>query len=124
MRAAVKKEKQAMKASDIAMVILIAVISAGLAYWLGGLLIANPDEMFERIDFASEISSEVAAPDDEVFNPYAKNPTVEVFSPEGCEAWQDWDADSGVCVDKQDSEEEDSENPDTPEGEEDSPETE
>ncbi len=88
-----------MKASDIALAIFIAFFSVLISYWVGGMILGDPNEKFEKIEFAVPISSSVVQPDKNVFNPYAKNPTVEVITGD-CPAGQHR-VDDGVntCVD-------------------------
>lgn len=59
----------------------------------------DPNENYEEITFAVPIDSKVVQPSKDVFNPYAKNPTVEVITGD-CPAGQHR-VDNGVntCVD-------------------------
>jgi hypothetical protein len=69
-----------MKNSDIALVILIAAMSFGIAYFVLGAIIGNPSEKFEKIDYIQDISSTIEEPDHETFNAYALNLNEEVKS--------------------------------------------
>lgn len=88
-----------MKASDIALAIFIAFFSVLISYWVGGMILGDPNENYEKITFAVPINSNVVQPDKNVFHPYAKNPTVEVITGD-CPAGKH-KVDDGVntCVD-------------------------
>ena len=85
-----------MKTSDIALVIFVAVFSVVLSAWIGSMVLGNPSERFEKVQFAHEISSDVTEPDIEIFNPYAKNPSYEVYTGI-CPAGQTWDTKNLIC---------------------------
>lgn len=86
-----------MKTSDIALAIFVAAISIVVSYFVGGWIFGDPNEKFEKIDFATEISDSVTDPAPEVFNPYANNPTVEVHTGE-CVSGEVWDVERNTCV--------------------------
>ena len=69
-----------MKKSDIAMIIVIVTVSAGLAFALvgavPGLKLSNKGEPVKR---AQKIEAQVEQPDERVFNTNAINPTVEAI---------------------------------------------
>jgi len=68
-----------MKKTDIAMLILIVAVSAGLAFALVGAVPGlKLSDKGEAVQVADEYSAEVADPDTAVFNKTAINPTVEV----------------------------------------------
>lgn len=85
-----------MKTSDIALVIFIAALSVILSAWIGSMVLGNPSERFETVTYAHEISSSVTEPDIEIFNPYAKNPSYEVYYGI-CPAGQTWDTKNLIC---------------------------
>ena len=66
-----------MKKSDIASIILIASISAMIAWFSANAVIGEPKQSALKLKTADEISSSVEAPDKHVFNSQAVNPTVE-----------------------------------------------
>lgn len=69
-----------MKKSDIAMIILIASISMVVAYFVvKSIPIFQTSLEPKQVSTFEQIKSDVAEPDDEVFNAGAINPTVEVF---------------------------------------------
>lgn len=68
-----------MKKSDIAMIILIASISALIAYFVADALIGNVQDEAVKVKTADPITAEVEKPDPTVFNSNAINPTVEVI---------------------------------------------
>lgn len=67
-----------MKKSDIAVIILIASLSVGAAYFVANLVIGSPSSESEKVRTTTAISGDVAQPDPTVFNDDAINPTVEV----------------------------------------------
>lgn len=68
-----------MKKSDIAMIILIASISVLIAYFVAKAVIGGDKAQTATVKTIDPISSEVAAPDPDVFNNNAINPTVEAL---------------------------------------------
>ncbi len=68
-----------MKKTDIAMIILIATISMGIAYAVAQQLpFLKLDENGVKVDTIDEISSTVVEPDPATFSKGAINPTVQV----------------------------------------------
>lgn len=67
-----------MKKSDIAVIILIASLSVGVAYFIAASVIGSPSSESEKVRTIAPISSEVTQPDKGIFNEDALNPTVEV----------------------------------------------
>jgi hypothetical protein len=59
-------------------VILIAAISALVAYFAANAVLKDPSEESVTIEYIDPISAVIVDPDPEVFNPVAINPTVEV----------------------------------------------
>lgn len=67
-----------MKKSDIAMIILIASVSAMIAFLIGNQFsVLRPDPKGVKIPTATAIQSEVSEPDKTLFNSQAINPTVQ-----------------------------------------------
>lgn len=68
-----------MKKTDIAMIILIASISAITAYFVVGAIpgLQNTNEPV-KVKTIEEYSSTIETPSEDVFNSQALNPTVEV----------------------------------------------
>ena len=66
-----------MKKNDIATIILIASISAVVAWFSANALIGSPKQNALKISTATTISSEVQSPDKRIFNAQAINPTVQ-----------------------------------------------
>jgi hypothetical protein len=104
-----------MKNSDIALVILIAAMSFGIAYFVLGAIIGNPSEKFEKIDYIQDISSIIEEPDHETFNAYALNLNEEVKS--GRCGYGKVEM-NGVCVDESKAKGEDGTTPEGGESEE------
>ena len=67
-----------MKNSDIALVILIALMSFGISYFVMNAVLGNPNDSVEKIDYLQEISGTIEEPDHETFNAYALNLNEEV----------------------------------------------
>ncbi len=67
-----------MKKSDLAMIILIASVSAMIAFLVANQIPAlKPDAKGVKIQTAEKIETDVATPDKNVFNAEAVNPTVQ-----------------------------------------------
>lgn len=85
-----------MKNTDIAMVIFIAAISVVVSYFLGNAILGDPNDKVETLDYMATISGGIDDPDDETFNPFAKNPTVEVYVG-NCGALEIWNDVEKIC---------------------------
>ena len=85
-----------MKNTDIAMVVFIAAISVALSYFLGNTILGDPNDRVESVDYMERISGQIDEPDNETFNPKAKNPTVEVFVG-NCGPLEIWNEEERVC---------------------------
>ncbi len=68
-----------MKNTDIALVILISAISIALSYWIGGMIMGNPNEKIYKVNYLDPIASDFQEPDQETFNPTMINPTEEII---------------------------------------------
>lgn len=68
-----------MKKTDIAMIVLIASLSALVAYFAAQALIGDTQNESVVVETIEPISTEVSQPDTSVFNKDAINPTVEVI---------------------------------------------
>jgi hypothetical protein len=69
-----------MKKSDIAMIILIASLSVGVAYLVANALpFLKIDEKGVMVNTIDEIKDEVTPPSDKIFNEDAINPTIETL---------------------------------------------
>ena len=89
-----------MKNSDITLVILVASISVVVSYFLGNAILGDPNERVENISYMNKIDNNVQDPDIETFNPYALNPTVEVYVG-NCGPLEEWNEAKHVCVPKE-----------------------
>ncbi|MBR3164240.1 hypothetical protein IKF15_02975 [Candidatus Saccharibacteria bacterium] len=87
-----------MKNNDIALVIVIAAASIVGSFFLGNLIFGDPKDKTEEVKYMDAISSELAEPDEDAFNPYMLNPTVEVYVGQ-CRSGYTWDEDLNSCVD-------------------------
>jgi hypothetical protein len=67
-----------MKQTDIAAVILIAVLATLGAYWAVDQAFGDPFKKVEKVEYMDAVSDGLTEPDSEVFNRKAINPTVEV----------------------------------------------
>ena len=68
-----------MKTSDYVTVGFIAIFVTVIAYFLVNSLLGDPSEASVRFEYLEPVSSTLAAPDAEIFNVAAINPTVEVY---------------------------------------------
>jgi len=68
-----------MKKSDIAMIILIATVSVMTAYAIGNNIPSLKPPEGEKVKVAERIESDVATPDEDLFNSEAINPTVQTI---------------------------------------------
>lgn len=67
-----------MKKTDVAMVVLIAVVSAGIAYFIASSIFGGLSEQNTKVQTIELITSEVNDPDKNIFNESSLNPSVEV----------------------------------------------
>lgn len=69
-----------MKQSDVFTLILIAGIGTLAAFFVCNAIMGNPDEAYVSFKgLSAKIDKSLAAPDPEIFNSYAINPTIEVY---------------------------------------------
>ena len=94
-----------MKNTDIALVIMIALVATVISYFVGNALLGDPNEKVTSGEYMDVISSDVNDPDIESFNVDALNPTVEVYVG-NCGPMEVWDANAKVCRSKMASDEE------------------
>ena len=78
-----------MKKTDIAMLILVVAVCAGIAYAVVGAIPAlkAPDEAVQ-VDTIEAYRSDVSNPDKDIFNSSAINPTVDITIGDASEAVQ------------------------------------
>lgn len=86
-----------MKKSDIAAVVLIAGVATVLAFILANVFLGDPSDEKVQVEYMDVISSEIAQPDEELFNAQAINPTVETYVGK-CKDGETWDGTAGACV--------------------------
>ncbi len=67
-----------MKKTDLAMIVLIAAVSVGVAYFVAHSLLGGMSEEGVKVKTVDPITSVVEAPDKAIFNDNAINPSVEV----------------------------------------------
>ena len=68
-----------MKTSDYITVGFVAVLVTAIAYFAVNSILGDPKTKVVRFEYLSEVSSTLSAPNEEVFNSAAVNPTVEVY---------------------------------------------
>ena len=68
-----------MKRSDVISIVLVGAIGLIASYFGVNLLLGNPDDFSVTYKYVDEISADLAAIDENIFNPSAVNPTVEVY---------------------------------------------
>ena len=86
-----------MKRTDIAMIVLIAGFAIVIASILTGVLFGDPSDEYVTLDYMEVITSDIAEPDAELFNPTAINPTVETYVGQ-CKEDETWNSVEGVCM--------------------------
>ncbi len=67
-----------MKKNEIAFLILVIAVSVGIAYAVGQSIFGNATTKPVDVETATEISSQIETPSDQIFNDNAINPTVPV----------------------------------------------
>jgi hypothetical protein len=67
-----------MKRTDIAMIVLIIAVSAGIAYFVANSLFGGKTENGVTVKTIDPITSVIQPPDPTIFNKDAINPSVEV----------------------------------------------
>ncbi|MDB5161912.1 MAG: hypothetical protein JWM52_420 [Candidatus Saccharibacteria bacterium] len=67
-----------MKKTDMALIVLIIGISAGVAYVIGNSIFGGMIEEGQKVQTVDPITSTVEDPSDAIFNDNAINPSVEV----------------------------------------------
>ncbi|MBQ7802269.1 hypothetical protein IJ380_00130 [Candidatus Saccharibacteria bacterium] len=68
-----------MKLSDYISVGMIAVVGTILAYFLMNSILGDPKEKTISFEYIDAVTADLKAPDSEIFNAGAINPTVEVY---------------------------------------------
>ena len=68
-----------MKSSDIATIVVIAALGVGISVWLVNTILGNPDDEVVTFKTIGTITNQLTAPDSDIFNINAINPTVEVY---------------------------------------------
>ncbi len=92
-----------MKKTEIALIIVVSLISFGVAWFLGNTFFSNPDDEYVKIEYMEQIGSGLTMPSEENFNAYTPNPTVEVYIG-SCAYGEEWDNDLKICRDKKEFE--------------------
>jgi hypothetical protein len=67
-----------MKKTDLAMIVLIAAVSVGVAYFVASSFLGEMDNKGVKVQTVDVITSIVEPPDPRIFNSNAINPSVEV----------------------------------------------
>lgn len=66
-----------MKKNDIAAIILIAAVSALVAWFAANALIGEPKQSSQKLKTAEVITTQIESPNKKIFNKDGINPTVE-----------------------------------------------
>ncbi|MBR5418868.1 hypothetical protein IK110_01285 [Candidatus Saccharibacteria bacterium] len=85
-----------MKNTDVALVVMIAVVSVAVSYFLGNAILGDPNDRVTTVNYMESISDKVEEPDIETYNVTALNPTVEVYVGD-CGAMEVWDSAAKKC---------------------------
>jgi len=88
-----------MKNTDIAMIILVAAVSVVASYFIGNMLLGDPNDRVETIEYMDKISNGIEQPHDDTFNYDASNPTVEVYVG-NCGPLEVWSPELKKCLPK------------------------
>ena len=99
-----------MKSTDIALIILIAMVATIASYFIGNSILGDPNDKVEQITYVQTISGDVLEPSVEILNKYFINPTPEVYVGR-CNVGQVYDALTGKCYDFEDPTGKDPEKP-------------
>ena len=67
-----------MKKTDLAMIVLIAAVSVGIAYVVANAVLGGKTEQGVKVKTIDSITSSIEQPDKAIFNENAINPSVEV----------------------------------------------
>lgn len=67
-----------MKAKDLQLIILVAVISLIASFILSGKLFSTPEDRSQTVETAEAISTQFTQPDEKYFNANSFNPAKEV----------------------------------------------
>jgi len=86
-----------MKKSDLATIVLIAGFTTILAFVLANAILGDPSEESVTVEYMDVISSDIDQPDQELFNAWAINPTVEIYVGQ-CRDGEIWDSESKQCI--------------------------
>lgn len=97
-----------MKRSEVALIAFVSVIVIVISFILGNSFFGNISAEVTTIEYLMPIDSSVAIPDEDYFNAYAHNPTVEVYVG-NCPVGQVWDEMTLKCVEDTGEEEGESE---------------
>ena len=66
-----------MKQKDIALIAVVAIISATLSFILSGKLFVTPENRQQNVQVIDKITADFTAPDKRFFNENSINPTVD-----------------------------------------------
>ncbi len=67
-----------MNQSDKAMLVLVALVSLAVAYWLGGIIINSPESRSTKVEIAVPIKADFPEPSTRIFHDGAVNPTKKI----------------------------------------------
>jgi len=93
-----------MKGSNLATVVLVAVIATIVAALVVNSLLGDPNDESVTVTYMDVIKSDIVQPDREVFYDRAVNPTVEVYVGT-CGPGEVWDEERQTCVEGRGGEE-------------------
>ena len=67
-----------MKKNDVAVIVLIVILSAVVAYFVSSALIGTPENDPVQVEVVTPIAENFETPDSRIFNEKAIDPTVEI----------------------------------------------
>ena len=87
-----------MKQKDIALIVVVSLVTIVISFMLGDMLLGNPGDDVTVLEYLEPISSDLVEPSSDHFNSYISNPTVEVVVGD-CKPGQKLSEDGTTCVD-------------------------
>lgn len=64
-----------MKQKDIALILVVVIVSAIISFVLGRLIFASPSDRQEQVEVVDAITTDFSFPDAKYFNEFSINPT-------------------------------------------------
>ena len=91
-----------MKNSEIALVILVAIVSVVASYFICNAIMGDANELVEKISYVKTVDTAISEPSTNDFNTYMTNPTVDVYIGDCDKKTQVFNEATRTCVNKDD----------------------